>query len=509
MKLIDVQLRDFRAFPGNFDLKLPCGCNLLVHGENGSGKSSLALALREFIALDRPLPRPIEPHVHAFPNSTPGALRQPAIILTFEDTSGTDTLHWQAGQSHPLDIGDTATPSATTPAQRQKLVAVARQSGFYDYRALLRTSYRNRDASLAKELFILFVENLLGTFPLVPGGADTVRQAWEKVRQTKPLNRWPRRIREANLNANPLNKALAGFLDTIRVETNRLLTTYFPNQRLVLVSLATPGCRFDKTSKDLTGTSILPEIEYNGLKVRNHEDFLNEARLTALGLSLFLAALKLADSDPRDPEPLRLLVLDDVLIGLDMSNRLPLLELLRVEFPYHQILLLTHDELWFNIAREHSQHWGNWRSVEMFAELTGPSDPPIPRLKDVTDDLAVATSYLNTNELRPAAVYVRAAFESRLRHVCEDKHIKLDFRQDPKKVTADMLWTALLARHNELTSKSRPLLDPALIPGIEAVRSQVLNRLLHDGGIGLTRPDVQAAISSIRTFRSRPIPFVA
>jgi hypothetical protein len=41
---------------------------------------------------------------------------------------------------------------------------------------------------------------------------------------------------------------------------------------------------------------------------------------------------KLADSDPANTEPLRLLVLDDVLIGLDLNNRFPLLELLRTGF---------------------------------------------------------------------------------------------------------------------------------------------------------------------------------
>jgi len=231
-----------------------------MHGENGSGKSSLAVGLRNFIALDRPLPRPIDPHVHAFPNPPPGGARQPEVTLTFQDGTGPDTIHWQAGQLHPLDIGDGTAPTPTNVAQRQKLVAISRQSGFYDYRALLRASYRHRDAQLAKELFVLFVENLLGSFPLVPGGPDTVRQAWERVRKTKPLNRWPRRIREANYVADPLNNALAGFLDSIRIEANRLLATYFPSQRLVLLALGTPGCRFDKDTKELTGTSILPEI---------------------------------------------------------------------------------------------------------------------------------------------------------------------------------------------------------------------------------------------------------
>jgi hypothetical protein len=275
---------------------------------------------------------------------------------------------------------------------------------------------------------------------------------------------------------------------------------------LVIQALTTPGCQFAKATKMLTGQRIQPDIEYNGRKVDGHEEFLNEARLTALGLAMFLAALKLADSNPAAPDPLRLLVLDDVLIGLDLSNRLPLLECLQREFPHHQTILLTYDELWFEIAREHTKHWGKWRSAQMFAELTGPNDAPIPRLKDTTDDLVVAGRYLNTNDLRCAAIYIRAALENRLRTVCEDKHLKLDFKQDPKKVSADMLWTAILTRHADMVALGKEFLDPNLIPGINAVRSQILNRLSHDGGIGLTRPDVQAAIVSMTAFRSCTIP---
>jgi hypothetical protein len=241
--------------------------------------------------------------------------------------------------------------------------------------------------------------------------------------------------------------------------------------------------------------------------VDSHEEFLNEARLTALGLAMFLAAVKLADSNPADPDSLRLLVLDDVLIGLDISNRMPLLELLRQEFPHHQTILLTHDELWFSMAREHTENWGDWRSAQMFAELTGPTDPPIPRLKDTTDDLVVAAHHLAANDLRCAALYIRSALESRFRTVCEDKHIKLDFRQDPSKISADMLWTAILARQTDMVANRKAFLDAALIPNIEAIRSQVLNRLLHDGGVGLTRPDVQSAITTMQAFRSSRIPF--
>jgi len=61
MRIVKLSVRDFRAFPGTFDLPLKDGCNLLLHGENGAGKSSLAAALREFLSLERPFPRPVDP----------------------------------------------------------------------------------------------------------------------------------------------------------------------------------------------------------------------------------------------------------------------------------------------------------------------------------------------------------------------------------------------------------------------------------------------------------------
>ncbi|HAB16475.1 MAG TPA: hypothetical protein DCE44_08490 [Verrucomicrobiales bacterium] len=48
MKITEISLQGFRAFDEPFDLDLDGGKNLLLHGENGSGKSSIYLALKRF-----------------------------------------------------------------------------------------------------------------------------------------------------------------------------------------------------------------------------------------------------------------------------------------------------------------------------------------------------------------------------------------------------------------------------------------------------------------------------
>ena len=50
MKITDIEIKNFRAFPKTYHINLHnAGKNLLVYGENGSGKSSLYLALKYFL----------------------------------------------------------------------------------------------------------------------------------------------------------------------------------------------------------------------------------------------------------------------------------------------------------------------------------------------------------------------------------------------------------------------------------------------------------------------------
>jgi energy-coupling factor transporter ATP-binding protein EcfA2 len=521
MNLTQIQLRDFRAFAGELNLPLPDGCNLLLHGENGSGKSSLSCALREFFTFNpdsqlAPTKKPIDQFRHAFPDTNPTPqprIAQAKLTFTGARANSTETISWEERQLHPLEAGDGKQPEPTTKAQREMIAAVSRCSGFFDYRALLRASLTKQPEKLAEQLFDLFAETLLAGFRVrTHGGEETINKLWSAAKKAKPRYRYANYMRRANATVEVFDRAFRPFLAQLTDKANEFLY-YFPNHRLRIVKLDYTGSTYAKETLEMTGRAIIPEIEFNGQKVDQHQEFLNEARLTALGLSVFLAAVALADANPADPDPLRLLVLDDVLIGLDLNNRLPLLELLRTQFPRHQILLLTHDLVWFDIAREHTAEWGDskWNHARLFEEPAGPAEPFLPRferIKPNMDDLKIAEGYIRVGDLRAAAVYIRAAYEATIKNICEKNGIEVVFKANPKEVKADALWRGILRRHaTRLKQKRGEFIEPGLIPRISAVRSAVLNRLSHSGSSSLTSIELTTALQTIRDLRNSKIPF--
>jgi hypothetical protein len=107
-------------------------------------------------------------------------------------------------------------------------------------------------------------------------------------------------------------------------------------------------------------------VVVTGQQFDGYHTYLNEARLSALAICFYLASIKI---NPMSDE-YKVLFLDDVFIGLDTSNRLPLLEILHEEFPDFQTFIATYDRNWFETAK----HWFNeymptkWLQLELFTD---------------------------------------------------------------------------------------------------------------------------------------------
>jgi hypothetical protein len=80
--------------------------------------------------------------------------------------------------------------------------------------------------------------------------------------------------------------------------------------------------------------------------IKNLMDVYSDGHLDTVGICVFLALRRFrADRDPDDP---RLMILDDIVLSVDLSHARRLLDLLRERFADHQVLIFTHNRLFFD-----------------------------------------------------------------------------------------------------------------------------------------------------------------
>ncbi|HSF32042.1 MAG TPA: hypothetical protein VLK82_16390 [Candidatus Tectomicrobia bacterium] len=231
----------------------------------------------------------------------------------------------------------------------------------------------------------------------------------------------------------------------------------------------------------------------------------SQGRLTAIALALYLAATEATTPRTGGLQMPRLLVLDDVLIGLDFANRLPVLRMLNEEFSDWQVILVTFDRDWFDLAREYMENTGRWRYLTLRELPTPLGQPGRPVVEPYTDLLSRAEAHLQSGDLMAAAVHIRAAFETRVKNVCREHGIKVAYKPDPRDVRIDQLWEAIVERQKgrQLTGEVH-FIDPGLMNDAESVRSVVLNRLSHSGTPMLTSSEVKMALDTVRRLQSHP-----
>jgi hypothetical protein len=125
--------------------------------------------------------------------------------------------------------------------------------------------------------------------------------------------------------------------------------------------------------------SHIPEYDNVPSPIDKPHSFLNEAKLSALSISIRLAIL----SQKLKEECLKFIVLDDLLISLDMRNREKVLDLLlSKEFSdNYQLIILTHDRMFYQMAKHNIKHLGqeNWVYYEMFEDFVNGTKRPAIR----------------------------------------------------------------------------------------------------------------------------------
>ena len=399
MHITSILINNFRAFFNQETIEIPNGNNLLVYGENGSGKSSFFKALNDFFKSSR---ADVVFEKNSFKTGDHGLVQ-----LTFSAPVGqTFSI------THTFHSDNTITDTKTGSYIQQALKA----GGFLTYVQLLKT-YLIESKGENPNLFDLLVNNILAEHIIPFDNATPLKTEWERICKLRTMDRRRSEYRNANsqnkLSLDPFNDSLEDILEDLQDELNRLLSTYFNHE----INITIAGLKVREVSyRKMGDMEIRFNIDYGTHSITDgYQYYLNEARLSALAICTYLASLKI---NPPNAE-YKILFLDDVFIGLDTSNRIPLINIINGEFQDYQIFITTYDKNWFDVAKEHI-NTATWSLMEMYYDRIIQNNPDGSKTV-LRDEPAIinpsptyitrAREYFKAKDYAATSNYLRKEFE--------------------------------------------------------------------------------------------------
>ncbi len=377
----EIYIQNFKFFPKlNEPIKLD-GKHWLLYGENGSGKSSIYWALytllecanKEDVGEIQKYFDPLSPERLTNIHYSLPAWIDPYIQLKLKDGTEFKVSFNDIGINEDVEVKESNY-----------------SSNFLNYRNLL--SIYNAAHSLEINVFNYFEYSVLPYIKFTPvtywhtfpdNSVDqlttvSANQIWEFVKQGPQKNlrnalgndRYPREgevqyteyntivsgfkaemetlLTYINTEGNPILKDELGYDLTFKLELSN--KEYFRDRRRVRSKMfKLTQQQFERPQFYIKLT--VPEYEGTHDSVYRPHSFLNEAKLTAIGLAIRLAVLKKSFSDNAK---LKILVLDDLLISLDMSNREKVMDIILKNYiDEYQIFIFTHDKIMFEDALRH------------------------------------------------------------------------------------------------------------------------------------------------------------
>lgn len=444
-KIVKIELNNYRSYFDRYTIEIPEGKNLLIYGENGSGKSSLYDALKQFyIASDATRQAKLSRHlsVPELYEAEEGHTLQSEVYVkvTYIANNG-DPIEKTFGVPNGDVEGD------------QTIKSFSQQSIFLSYRELLRTHLMG-DLYNSYEFQTKFADLIITqilSYKTNTGTNQSYQKNWNDLYVKGKGSRPNRAEKEAILTNFDL-----GFkkdIIEINLHLNQILKYFEPNLTIELKAedsyIEYDGQNYPVFQVSLKGKFYEMVLNEND---ETHLTILNEARLSALAISIFLAGIITAN---QQNIPQKFLFLDDIFIGLDMSNRKPLLKILTEYkiptyedvvdpisgelktvarkdanqnvileplpfFKRYQIFLTTYDKHWFEIAKNFLPD-ANWQSIEMYSHFDEENEIEVPLIQNSLDYYQRATFYFRKNKEQkdyPAAAnYLRKECEQQLKRI--------------------------------------------------------------------------------------------
>ncbi|MCI9054805.1 MAG: AAA family ATPase [Muribaculaceae bacterium] len=438
----EIVINGFKAFPSQFKIELE-GKNLLLYGENGSGKSSIYYALH---CLFNSFRKPDKGKKYFDPNN-----RQNLINRTFSPQDEGDTpyvlINWKTGERSPFISMITKDGCDPTFARLAELdTCFINHQFLFSFFNFTNSKNANLFPIFEKEILPYIYDDNIGTY---------VSMMYEQIISvaSKLGNKSSSKVLRKSIDI--FNNKIDSIISDINLQVSDIYNNNFrwDNDAPLTISLEYPqvnpqpdvyfdGLRMKwdyplivnkngnlvrANNKRIIEPIITISIMENGERVEKPHVYFNEAKLTAIALSIRFALLNLDN-----PAPGSFLALDDMLISLDMSNRAKVIDFLFKISNKYNIYLFTHDRVFFDYFKEriiylNKAHgkptFSSWMIKELYRDDIISASP---FLMDSEDDIAKAWNHYRCFDYPACANYQRKALEILLSEVLPNKLMRQD-----------------------------------------------------------------------------------
>ena len=522
-KINRITIENFKFFLSPFVLT-PEGKHVLMYGENGSGKSSIYWAA--YTLFQSCMKEPAEArkyfnknHPESLCNLYDTANRRSGIEIEFKDENDVKRSYTD---------GSWAINTRADGFIRLSTFA----SDFMNYKFLSAIfDFKN---SMRVDLFKIFEDEI---FPFLslngqvydietgePSGNSGVEDWWRYIKKCYETPGMLTRRSEKGVAFAHDNKynTYQNLISDFNTKLQVLLTGIADdaNQKLeeakmpVKISLSLEKAVFDKkiegTQKSYDGEFYPPQIiltaqllDAQGNAVANKDinhprSFFNEAKLTKMALAIRLAIF---DRKYQGTDCAKVIFVDDLLISLDMSNRLLVVQQLLDYVNRYQLFIFTHDRTFYNLINDSISQRNiskEWCYYEMYAIDEEVAEGHVPEAKiNVKENyLQQAKSFFSKYEYHASANSLRKECEKQLQRLYPHNWI----------LSKNGDGTVSIINLNGLIQKLKDFylrfdINPIPTPNIDQYRKRILNPASHnDSKARVFRSELILAMNEISEF---------
>jgi hypothetical protein len=421
-----ITIENFKAFQGaetiHFDNK-----NALFYGNNGSGKSSIFWALYTFLQSSVKINADIEKYFNVFDPLDENTHQSLKNIFCPDDAPSKIevTVCDEHQRTQTWQIGTAANNTNLSEDIIIREMNIA--SDFINYR-LLQNFYsatHRREINLwgvfYRDIFPYFYESGKRTFREL---ADDLPNMIPRKRN-QDLSRKSSQVRQRfDEQIEVVNQKLNTFIEQIERNGNEFLKSNFQDgEDFIKIRLQFKRrLNFERVHQNHLNEhnlhikfwiEIFDKTTQKWIENHRPHSFLNEAQLTRLALAVRVGALRTRVTQT----DLKILVIDDMLISLDLSNRMKVVDLLLNKngktdfFNDFQIIILTHDKGFYNLVKR-ATSLQDWKYFEIDRKETSNE---APKIKPHRGNLEKAKQYLNNRDLDECATMLRKELEELLK----------------------------------------------------------------------------------------------